>query len=225
LPTSQWLSLLYAAIATRPDYAQAVGVVSKFNSKPTTIHLTAVKRILHYLKGTVDLALKYQKSAERTLIEYSDADWGGDPDDRHSTTGNLFVMAEGAISWVSKKQAVVALSTSEAEYIVLSFVTQEAVWLRRLLTDLGAAPTKPTVLMEDNQGAIAIARNPVAHARTKHIDIHYHYVREALHEGAIDLQYCPTSEMIADLLTKPLSRGQFERLRLGMGMDMLTETP
>ena len=135
------------------------------------------------------------------------------------------MMAEGAISWVSKKQAVTALSTSEAEYIALSFATQEAVWLRRLLTDLGAAPTKPTVLMEDNQGAIAIARNPVAHARTKHIDIHYHYVREALHEGAIDLQYCPTSEMIADLLTKPLSRGQFERLQLGMGMDMLTETP
>jgi len=171
----------------------------------------------------VDLALKYQKWDKRMLIGYSDADWRGDADDRHSTTGNLFMMAEGAISWVSKKQAVVALST--AEYIALSFATQEAVWLRRLLSDFGAAPTKPTVLMEDNQGAIAIARNPVAHARTKHIDIRYYYVREALHEGAIHLQYSPASEMIADLLMKPLSRGQFERLRLGMGMDMLTETP
>ena len=118
-------SLLYATIATRPDIAQAVGVVSKFNSKPNEAHLTAVKRILRYLKGTVDLALRYQQSKDGVLIGYSDADWGGDLDDRHSTTGNLFVMARGAISWLSKKQAIVALSTSEAEYVALSLAAQE----------------------------------------------------------------------------------------------------
>ncbi len=170
-------SLLYAAMATRPDIAQAVGVVSKFNSNPTEAHLTAVKRILRYLKGTADLVLKYQKSEDGTLVGYSDSDWAGDPDDRHSTTGNLFLMAGGAISWLSKKQAIVALSTSEAEYVALSLATQEAVWLRRLLTDLRAAPNGPTLLMEDNQGAIAIARNPIAHARTKHIDIRYHSIK------------------------------------------------
>ena len=213
-------SLLYAAIATRPDIAQAVGVVSKFNLKPTEAHLTAVKRILRYLKGTADQALKYEKSEDGALVGYSDADWAGDLDDRHSTTGNLFLMVGGPISWASKKQATVALSTSEAEYVALSSATQEAIWLRRLLTDLGAVTNGPT-MMEDNQGAIAIARNPVAHARTKHIDIRYHFVHEAVQEGTVDLCYCPTNDMFADLLTKSLPRGRLENLRLAMGMDRL----
>ena len=130
------------------------------------------------------------------------------------------MMVGGAIIWLSKKQAIVSISTSEAEYIALSSVTQEAVWLRRLLTDLRVS-NEPMVLMEDNHGAIAIAMNPIGHARTKHIDIRYHYIREAVHDGMINLHYFPTSEMIADLLTKPLSEGLFERLRLTMGMDIL----
>ena len=128
-------SLLYAATATRSDIAHAVGVVSKLNSKPTEAHLIAVKRILRYLKGTVNLALQYGKTSDRQLIGYSDADWAGDLDDHHSTTGNLFIMARGLIDWLSKKQGVVALSTSEAEYVALSAATQEATWLRRLLSD------------------------------------------------------------------------------------------
>ena len=117
-------------------------------------------------------------------------------------------MMGGPISWLSKKQSVVALSTSEAEYVVLSLATQEAIWIRRLLTELNIS-TKPVMLMEDNQAAIAIARNPVAHARTKHIDIRYHY---ALRDHIIHVHYCPTSDMLADLLTKPLSKGRFEKL-------------
>ena len=116
-------------------------------------------------------------------------------------------MSGGAISWLSKKQPSVALSTTEAEYIALSVATQEAVWLRRMLDDLQAKPKDPTVLMEDNSGAIAIAKNPVSHARTKHIDIRYHYVREAVQDSMVNLTYCPTEEMTADLLTKPLPRG------------------
>ena len=214
-------SLLYAAMATRPDIAHAVGVVSKFNSKPSEAHLTAVKRILRYLKGTANLALKYQKSEKGSLIGYSDADWGGDLDSRHSTTGSLFLMAGSPISWSSKKQTVVALSTSEAEYIALCLTTQEAVWIRRLLTEL-LVPVGQVMLMEDNQAAIAIARNPVAHARTKHIDIRFHYVREALQNGVIDVHYCPTSKMLADLLTKSLSKGRFKTLRSAMGMDVFS---
>ena len=163
-------SLLYAAIASRPDIAQAVGAVSKFNSKPTQTHLTAVKRILRYLKSTVDISLKYQQTDNCSLIGYSDADWAGDQDDRHSTTGNILLMANGPISWLSKKQPIVALSTSEAEYVALSSITQEAVWLKRLLNSINAIPPGPVVVMEDNQGAIATAKNPVAHARTKHMD-------------------------------------------------------
>ena len=217
-------SLLYAAMATRPDIAQAVRVVSKFNLKPNQAHLTAVKRIFRYLKGTVSLGLRYQKSEDGVLVGYSDADWAGDQDDRHSTTGNLFMMARGPITWLSKKQGIVALSTTEAEYVALSTATQESVWLRRLLMDLNAFPNGPTVLMEDNQGAIAVAKNPIAHARTKHIDIRYHYIREAVQEQTIELKYCPTNEMLADILTKPLSKGQFEILRQAMGMEKLPDS-
>uniref|UniRef100_A0A1X7SF09 Reverse transcriptase Ty1/copia-type domain-containing protein n=1 Tax=Amphimedon queenslandica TaxID=400682 RepID=A0A1X7SF09_AMPQE len=207
-------SLLYVAIATRPDIAQAVGIVSKFNSKPSQIHLSAAKRILRYLKGTSDLVLKFQQSEKGcSLIGYSDADWAGENDDRHSTTGNLFQLAGGPISWLSKNQSVVALSTSEAEYVALSTCAQEAIWLRRLLNSLNAVPPGPTIINEDNQGAIAIARNPIAHMRTKHIDIHYHFIREAIQDQVIKVCYCPSEDMIADLLTKPLSKGKFEALR------------
>ena len=116
-------SLLYAAITTRPDIAQAVGVVSKFCANPTQSHLTAAKRILRYLKGTAYLGLSYKKCADGNLIGYSDADWAGDVDDRHSTSGNVFLLAKGAVSWLSKKQATVALSTAEAEYVALSAAT------------------------------------------------------------------------------------------------------
>ena len=182
-------SLLYASITTRPDISYVVGMISKFNSHPSEAHMTAAKRVLQYLKGTADLAFKYQKSEKGdTLIGYSDADWAGDLDDRHSATGNLFLMAGEPISWL---QATISLSTSEAEYMALSAATQEVVWLGKLLSDLNSTPQSPVRLMEDNQGAIAIAKNPVAHARTKHIDIRYHYVREAVNEGMVELFYCP----------------------------------
>ena len=143
--------------------------------------MTAVKRILRYLKGTADLGLRFVKSENGGLVGYSDADWAGDVDNRHSTTGVLFLMSGGPVSWLSKKQQIVALSTSEAEYVALSMATQEAVWLRQFLSDLAVSEIGvSTVVMEDNQGTIAIARNPVRHARTKHIDIKYHYVREAV---------------------------------------------
>ena len=217
-------SLLYATIATRPDIAQTVGVVSKYNSNPSQLHLTAAKRILRYLKGTTELAIKYQKLDNESLIGYSDADWAGDQDDRHSTTGNLFIMAGGPISWLSKKQPIVALSTSEAEYIALSSASQEAVWLRRLLTTtLRVSSNKPVTIMEDNQGAIAMSKNPIAHSRTKHIDIRYHYIREAIQEGLIKVHYCPTNKMLVDILTKPLLKGRFQELRQAMGMIQLME--
>lgn len=119
------------------------------------------------------------------LIGYSDAEFAGDLDDRHSTSSNLFLMSSGPISWYSNKQPIVTLSTAEAEYVASSTATQEAVWIRKLLADLHISQKQATKIMEDNQGAICIARNPVAHARTKHIDIRYHYIREALNERTI----------------------------------------
>jgi hypothetical protein len=218
-------SLLYAAMATRPDIAQAVGAVSKFNSNPSEAHMTAAKRILRYLKGTANFGLKYRKCTSTGdaigLFGYSDADWAGDIDDRHSTTGIIYMMTGAAVSWFSKKQSVVALSTLEAEYIALSCASQEAVWIRRLLHDLGQKIDRPTVIKEDNQGAIAMAQNPAGHSRTKHIDIRHHFVREAIQDGIISLEYCPSKDMFADLLTKPLPRAQYERLRELVGVCLL----
>ena len=132
----------------------------------------------------------------------------------------MFILAGGAVSWLSKKQAVVALSTSEAEYIALSLAVQEALWFRKLFTDLQMAE-KPITIMEDNQGAIALTQNPIAHSRTKHIDIRFHFIREAREKSTIDIVYCPTSEMIADLFTKPTPCGRFEKLRGLLGMEEL----
>ena len=209
-------SLLYAAMATRPDIAHAVGAVSKCCAQPTEAHLTAAKRVLRYLSGTRYLALRYQKSEEPP----TGYDWAGDHDDRHSTSGNLFIFGGGAICWSSKKQAVVALSTYEAKYIALSAATQEAAWLQKLLLDLRMR-SQPMVMMEDNQGAIALAKNPIGHSRTKHIDIRFHFIREAQENGLIQVRYCPTDEMLADLLTKPLPRSSFQRLRKCLGMEQL----
>ena len=175
-------SLLHLARATRPDITHAIGVASKFNSDPTEAHLTAVKRIFHYLKGTtcISLKLQYKPTSGTKLLGYSDADWANDLDDRHLTSRNVFVMAGGAISWKSKKQQTFAPSTSEAAYMALGLVTQEAIWLRRLLNDLHISTEKPTEIFEDNQGVIAMTKNLIGHKRTKHFDIKHHFVRENL---------------------------------------------
>ena len=214
-------SLLYAAVGTRPDISHAVGVVSKFSSKSSEAHLTAVKRIYRYLKGSLDVTLKYKKSGDAQLIGYTDADYAGDLDDRHSISGNLFLMSGGPVSWFSKKQPIVTLSTAEAEYmyVALSTATQEATWIRQLLSDFHVPLEQATIIMEDNQGAICITRNPVTRTRTKHIDIRYHYIREALARGTINLQYCPTETMVADILTKPLPKARFEMLCGIMGLQ------
>ena len=156
-------SLQYAAGGTRPDISYIVGVLARFCANPSQLHLTAVKRVFRYLKGTLDLALTYEQARSDNLIAYSDADWAGDRDSRRSTSGNVFILAGSAITWSSKRLNSVALSTVEAEYMALSQATQEAVWLRRLLEELGVKAAKPTNIYEDNQMAISTAENPVFH--------------------------------------------------------------
>lgn len=152
---------------------------------------------------------------------YSDADWAGDREDRKSTSGYIFQIAGGPVSWKSKKQDTVALSTMEAEYVALSSAAQECVWVRRLNSELGTPHTGPTTIMEDNQSSIAMARNPQFHGRAKHIDIRHHFIREHIGES-IELQYCPTNEMVADMLTKPLAAEHFCLLREKAGLVPLT---
>jgi hypothetical protein len=209
-------SLLYIAMVTRPDIAYAVGVLGRFAKSPTEAHLTAAKRVLRYLKGT-DLKLSYKQQVSDYFVGYSDADWGSSMDDRKSTTGSVFILAGGAVSWMSKKQSLVALSTTEAEYIALSSASQEAVWLQRLMKDIGQEMQMK--IQEDNQSAIRIAQNPVFHSRTKHIDIKTHYVHELVTQGTISLEYCASKENIADIFTKPLAKTRFTYLREKLGLE------
>ena len=200
-------SLLYLSGWTRPNVAFAVGQVARFCSNPTTEHWTAVKRILRYLKGTAPYGLMFAASGDTGggLIGYSDADWAGDVNDRKSTSGYLFMMNGAAVSWRSQKQTCVALSTAEAEYIALAAATQEATWMRKLMNDFHESQAEPVTIYEDNQSAICIAKNPQSHHKTKHVDIKYHYVRDKVQDVTIKIQYCPTNDMIADILTKGLT--------------------
>ena len=185
-------TLLYVAMCTCPDITHAVGAVSKFCFNSKEVHKTAVKRIFCYLKKIVNLALKYCKD-EKQVIGFSDANWRGDLDDRHSTTGNVFLLAGGAISLLSKKQTVVALSTSEAGYVSLSLAVQEGEWLQKLFTDL-QIPPKTIVIKEDNQGLwknTTIAQNSIAYSRTNNISIRFHFIRKALKEGIVILIIVP----------------------------------
>ena len=195
--------LLYLATKTRPDIAYAVSSVARFSAKPNKLHWIAVKRILRYLKGTIQFGLNYRRDAPSVITGYSDADWAEDTSDRKSTSGYVFMMAGAAISWKSNKQTCVALSTAEAEYIALSAATQEAIWLQHLTRDLLIEGSQKTKIFEDNQSAICLSKTQSVHGRTKHIvDIKYHYVRDMVETGNIQLEYCASENMIADILTK-----------------------
>jgi transposase InsO family protein len=205
-------SLLYISTKTRPDIAYAVGNVARFCSNPSKEHWVAVKRIFRYLRGTTDLGLLYKKSSPAELIGYSDADWGGDIQDSKSTSGYCFEIGGTLVSWKSSKQGCVALSTAEAEYVALSSAAQEATWLRELCKDVGYKSSGPTIIYEDNQAAIKMAKNSCYHGRTKHISIRYHYIREQVSSNVIELRYCRTDEMKADIFTKGLNTGKFTKL-------------
>ena len=158
-----------------------------------------------------------------SLIGYSDADYGGDKSDRKSTTGNAFLLAGGAVSWLSRKQRSVSTSTTEAEYIAMSTCAKQAIWLAQLLRDIGYAQylgDSPwtTNLLGDNQSSLALIRNPQIHERSKHIDICYHNIRDREKRGQIKISYVGTEEMVADGLTKPLTGPSFENSVVSFGL-------
>ena len=213
-------SLMYAMLGTRPDIAYAISVCSRYLGNPGNAQITAVKRIIRYLKGTLDYELVFRGPLE-PLVGYTDSDWGGDSTTRRSTAGYVFNLGSAAVSWKSKRQTVVALSSCEAEYMGQTQATKEAVWLRRLLCELLQEEEQPaaTIIYGDNQGAIALASNPERHDQTKHIGIQTHWVREKLADGTIRLVYIPTEQQIADGLTKHLPRDRFEAFRKALGLE------
>lgn len=197
-------SILYAMLGTRPDMAYATIRLSHYNSNPSQAHIAAAKHLLRYIVGTQNYVLCYDGFKGDCVVGYTDSDYGESKDDRHSTTGNLCIMAGAAISWGSKKQKTVALSATEAEYMALTDLAKQCYWHRQFAGELGQDISYSTPMLADNQGSIFLATNPAHDRRTKHIDIRYHYIREFVENGYGDIFWCPTEDQVADAFTKSL---------------------
>lgn len=210
---------MYLAITSRPDISYTVHRLAKYMSNPGRAHWEALKRLVRYLIGTRELWLVYGRD-RMGLAGYTDADWGTSNDTRHSVCGYVYTFDGGAISWSAKQQAVVALSSTEAEYIGITHAAKEAIWLRSLLAELVHPDFAEHAvrLYSDNKGAMDLAHNNSFHARTKHISIRYHFIREAVERKAVELGYRRTKDMPADLFMKPIARARLEHLRSLMGL-------
>ncbi|RXW15151.1 hypothetical protein EST38_g10703 [Candolleomyces aberdarensis] len=216
--------LMYLNVMTRPDIAEALSVLARFLESPHTTHMESALHVVRYLKSTKDFRLTLG-GKDFILTGYSDANWGTELH-RHSISGYTFSTGAGVISWSSKKQPIITLSSTESEYVALTHAAKETKWLRSLsreilpIVGLGAYVEnfRPTILYCDNQGAIKLSTNPVFHARTKHIDIHFHFIRQTITSRDIQLIFCPTDYMVADAMTKPLGRVKFAEFRKSMGV-------
>ncbi|KOM56838.1 hypothetical protein LR48_Vigan10g273000 [Vigna angularis] len=206
---------------TRPDLSYSVGVVSRYMECPRLSHLNAVKRILRYLQGTHSYGIllgRGETGEEVQITSYSDADWCGDKEDRKSTAGYIFFMGGTPISWSSRKEPVVALSSCEAEYIAACEATCQATWLGFLLEGLKIELTGRVRLLVDNKSAIDLAKHPASHGRSKHIETRFHYIREQVSSGRLDVVHCRSEDQLADILTKALKSERFQSLRKQIGM-------
>jgi hypothetical protein len=261
--------IMYAMLGSQLDLAFLISTLSKYCSNPTPEHVSLAQRTLWYLQKTIDVGITFGgqenpavtdatagTSSTTGITGFTDADWAGDKDSRKSTSGYVFLLHGGAVSWKSTRQNVVATSSTEAEYIACSKAAKEALWIRRLNAEIrnaGAGTTIPTgiqdryhhendvqdqiqalqitppkattphenpqIILADNQGAIKLSKNPQHHNRTKHIDVRYHFIRKSCQDGLIELAYIPTTEMVADILTKSLPRDKHEKHMQGMGMS------
>jgi len=208
-------------VQTRPDLAFAVGYVSRFMEDPREDHLTAVKHLLRYVAGTLDYGIVYPRrgGGKTELIGYSDSDMGGHVDGWKSTSGLIFFLGKCPISWQSQKQRIVALSTCEAEYVAAATACCQGVWLRRLLQEITGEDHRAPVLRVDNKSAIELAKNPVLHDRSKHIDIRFHFIRDCVNGGRIVLGHVETGQQLADILTKPLGQKRLVQLMVKIGVE------
>jgi len=212
--------LQFLANSTRPDIAFAVNRLASYTANPSLQHYAAAKRILRYLAGTKDHGITYSKSAANTnnsFYGFADAAFANH-DDHKSTSGYVFLASGGAITWKSKKQTTIALSSTEAEYVALSEAAREACWIRNLYEELGFPQDLPTIIKGDNDGSIAMAKNQQFHNRSKHIAIRWHWVRDLVDEKLIDIQTCRDPQQTADVLTKALPRPKHVQHITEMGL-------
>jgi hypothetical protein len=205
----------------RLDICFVVNALSQFLVEPKRVHLVAAKHVMMYLKGTVDYGLSYDGDHEFTLSGYTDVDWAGSVADRKSTSGCCFSLGSAMISWQSRKQSSISLSTVEVEYIAACSTSCEAIWLQKLLTGLFDLEMRATTILCDNQRCIKMTENPVFHDKSKHIEILYHFIRDMVHRGSLKLQYISMDEQVVDVLTKPLSHVKFEHFLDKLGIPCL----
>jgi hypothetical protein len=211
-------SLLHLC-ASRPDIMLSVCMCARYQSDPRECHLVAVKRILRYLVSMPCFGIWYPKGSTFDLIGYSDSDYAGCKVDRKSTSGTCLFLGRSLVSWSSKKQTSVALSTAEAEYVVVGQCCAQLLWMRQTLQDFGYNLSKVPLLC-DNESAICMADNPVEHSRTKHIDIQHHFLRDHQQKGDIEVFHISTENQLANIFTKPLDEKTFCRLRSELnGLD------
>ncbi|XP_074336014.1 secreted RxLR effector protein 161-like [Apium graveolens] len=209
-------------VHTRPDIAYAVGVISRFMERPTMLHLNAAKRILRYVKGTLTYGLVYVECQGNYLMSgFSDSDMAGDLDDRKSTGGMAFYLGDSLITWISQKQRCVALSSCEAEFMAATAAACRGIWLQRVLSQISGVKSGPVILYIDNRSAVDLAKNPVFHRRSKHIDVRYHFIRECVEQGLIVIKHISTNEQRVDILTMALSATKFENMRKLLGVKDL----
>ena len=203
---------------TRSDLIFSVSYLSRFTSKPFSNHMAAAKRVLRYIKGTVDYGLVYVSEREPRLTEYYDSDYAGDLDDRKSTSGYIFLLGSKQFAWNCSKQKVIALSSCEVEYISSTSAVCQGVWISRFMHELIEEFIENFDLCIDNKSAIKISRNPIYHARTKHIEVRFHFIRNSVEEDKVKVKYIRTEDQLADLFTKPLGITKCLKFREKIGL-------
>lgn len=218
-------SIMYAMLCTRPDVSYALSMTSRYQANPGQSHWVAVKNILKYLRRTKEMFLVFGGSEELRVTGYSDASFQTDKDDCRSQSGFVFLLNGGAISWRSSKQDTVADSTTESEYIAASEAAKEAVWMKKFIQDLGVVPSiaNPIEIFCDNEGAVALAKEPRAHRRTRHIARKYHFIRDIIENGDIVVSRVPTEGNLADPLTKPLSQVKHDSHAKSIGIRFASD--
>ncbi|CAJ2662295.1 unnamed protein product [Trifolium pratense] len=204
------------------EMSLVVGVCARYQSEPKMSHLTQVKRIFKYVNGTCGYGILYSHGNNSTLVGYCDADWAGSADDRKSTSGACFFLGSNLVSWFSKKQNSVSLSTTEAEYIAAGSSCSQLLWMRQMLKEYSVEQDVMTLYC-DNLSAINISKNPIQHSRTKHIDIRHHFIRELVEEKIVTLEHIASEEQLADIFTKALDASQFEKLRGKLGICLFED--
>ena len=219
-------SIMYAMLCTRPDVSYALSITSRYQSDPGESHWTAVKNILKYLRRSKDMFLVYGGLEDDLVVNgYTNASFQSDKDDFRSQSGYVFCLNCGAVSWKSSKQSTVADSTTEVEYIAASDAAKEVVWIKKFITDLEVVPsiTNPVDVYCDNNGAIAQAKEPRSHQRSKHILRRYHLIREIIERGDVKICRVPTDDNVADPLTKPLPQEKHDRHARFIGIRYIDE--